>query len=317
MFVGIDVGKESLDVGFFPDKLGLKFKNDPEAIAALLEVLKPLAVELVVLEPSGNYELSVLLALQDAGIPVALVQPKRIRSFAKALGQIAKTDKVDAEVMARFAEKIRPQASILIEQERRELEYWVSRRRQIQDMLVAEQNRLSSCPSIKVKANIEQHIAYLKAQSAEIEKGLQEQVRSVPEWKNLFKMMKSITGIGNINAFTLLSQLPELGKINSKQLSALVGLAPYERQSGKYTGKKFISGGRAEVRNMLYMAAHSAAQHNPTIKSFFQRLISKGKPRNLCIVACARKLLGILNAMVKNQTVFDPTYQIKRQNLGA
>ena len=304
MFIGIDISKAKLDIAILPSAERLSLPNSPSGIADLIARLILEPPELIVLEPSGGYELPVLLELNTAGLPVALVHATRIKEFIKATGKHAKTDTLDAMNIALFAQVMRPEPRALPDVERLELEFWVTRRTQIIGMLTMEKNRLA-LSSGSVRSSLEQHIVFLEGQQRIADAELETRIHNSSVYKALSALLSSVPGVGVVTATTLVAMLPELGQLSRGEVTALVGLAPFARESGAWKGKRFICGGRVGVRNVLYMAALSAKRCNPAIKALFERLVGAGKPFKVCLVACMRKLLVMLNAMARSGEVFD------------
>jgi transposase len=298
VFVGLDVSKAWLDVAVHEQTEIARFHNDEVGIASLVKVLKKLKAKLIVLEPTGGFEMLVVAELSQAGLPVALVNAKRVRDFAKATGQIAKTDKLDAKVLAHFAAVIRPEVRSLRSEDEEQLTALLTRRRQILDMLTVEKNRLVTVRA-KMRTEIEAHIHWLSNSLKELNQEIEEFVKGSPLWKEKDTLLQSVPGVGPVTSATMLGMLPELGLLNRQEIAALVGVAPLNKDSGKKTGKRRIFGGRADVRSVLYMAALSAKKHNPFIRTFYERLIRHGKEKKVALTACMRKLLVILNAMVR------------------
>lgn len=299
--VGIDVSKERLDVALWPTGENwncTQSSDDLEALAARIGEIGP---ELVVLEATGGLEMPIAAELNVMGVPVAIVNPRQVRDFAKAIGKLAKTDTIDAAVLARFAHAIRPQARPLPDAKAQELKALLARRRQIIVMITAEKNRLHQARVAKVTSSIQRTIAWLQKQLKAIDADLDRMIRSSASWLAKEDILRSVPGVGKILALTLITELPELGKLNRKQIAALVGVAPLNRDSGTFRGTRRIWGGRAAVRSCLYMAALSAAHHNPVIRKSYRRLLSKGKPKKVALTACMRKLLVTLNVMVRDQ----------------
>jgi transposase len=303
VFVGVDVSKAKLDVDFAPKPCGFTVENDDESILSLTKRLSKLRIALVVVESTGGFETRVVAALAQAGLPVVVVNPKRIRDFAKATGKLAKTDSIDARILADFAMVMRPKIRALPDADARELKALSSRRHQLIEMLVAEKQRLGLA-NTSVHPNIEAHIRWLKDELDNIDNELSTIIRNNSIWRSNDKLLRSAPGVGPVLSTALLSDLPELGTLNRKQISALVGVAPFNRDSGKFRGKRAIWGGRAHVRSVLYMGTLVATRFNPLIKIFYDRLIAAGKPSKVAIVACMRKLLTILNAMIKHQNAW-------------
>jgi transposase len=304
MFVGIDISKAKLNIALLPSGEVFAVANSASGIADLISRLTLEPPELIVLEPSGGYELPVLLELNAAQQRVALVHATRIKEFIKATGKHAKTDALDALNIALFAQTMRPEPRAFPEVERLDLEFWVTRRSQIIGMLTMEKNRLA-LSSGSVKINIVQHIAFLEDQLRNADYELETRINTSSVYKGLSALLSSVPGVGVVTATTLVAMLPELGQLSRGEIAALVGVAPFARESGAWKGKRFIGGGRVGVRNVLYMAALSAKRFNPAIKAVFERLEGMGKPFKVCLVACMRKLLVMLNAMARSGEVFD------------
>lgn len=300
--VGIDVCKARLDVALLPRGEALSLTNDEEGIEALTEKLVEASATLVVLEATGGYERPLVAALAASQIAVAVLNPRQARDFAKATGRLAKTDKIDALVLARFAEAIRPTPKAPPEAEALEFQAILARRRQIIGMMVAEKNRLGASTSKKVRSRLEAHIRWLEKELARIDRDLEEVINQSPTFKENEALLRSVPGVGPVLSRTLLAELPELGSLSPRELSALVGVAPLNRDSGIFRGRRSVWGGRAKVREALYMGALIASRHNPHIKTFYERLVASGKPKKVALVACMRKLLTILNAVMRDRT---------------
>lgn len=300
--IGIDVSKQLLEVAVHESDFRYRCPNKTSAFAALLAELIALRPARIVVEATGGLEKPVVAALHAARLPVVVINPRQVRSFAKATGQLAKTDRLDAAVLAHFAAAIKPPLRPLKSKEEQELEALMGRRGQLVDMLVAEKNRRHSATSDLVRDAIKEHIDWLEEQIAELDEQLQSRLESSDEWQNKDAILQSVPGIGPVVSFSLLADLPELGTLNRQRISKLVGVAPLNCDSGQQRGARHIFGGRARVRSMLYMAALTALRFNPVIKEFYQRLVVKGKPHKVAITACMRKLLSIVNLMVRNQT---------------
>lgn len=300
MFVGIDVAKESLDMAIDGLNDVCHTNNDAVGIAAIVEQMVESAPTLIVLEASGGWEIKLVTALALAKLPVAVVNPTRVRNFAKAIGQYAKTDKLDALLLARFATAIRPQARPLKTEEQALLSSLVSRRQQLVRMLTMEKNRRVSTHA-DLRAQLESHIQWLQTEIAQLNDQLRNLILACPLWQAKEKILASVPGVGPVTTLTLLADLPELGTLNRQRIAALVGLAPINKDSGKLKGKRRIFGGRASVRCVLYMAALSASKSNPVIRDFYLRLLAKGKAKKVALTACMRKLLTILNALIRDQ----------------
>ena len=302
-FIGIDVAHDHLDVAVYPTADTWTLPYDDTAVADLVHRLQTLAPERIVLEATGGYETMVTAALGAADLAVAVVNPRQVRAFATALGQVAKTDRIDALVLARFAAAIKPEPRPLPDAQTQELSALVARRTEIVAMLTAEGNRRrTALPS--VRAGIEKHITWLRDELAALNEALQQLIHDSPLWREKEDLLRSVTGVGPVVAATLLAELPELGTLTGKRIAALVGVAPMNRDSGRRRGKRRIFGGRGALRRVLYMAARSAAKHNWLICPFYERLIAAGKPEKVALTACMHKLLLILNAMVKNHERF-------------
>lgn len=302
--VGIDVSKGTLDVRVRPTDAGWTVANDDAGIRALVAQLQTAAPAQIVIEATGGYELAVVSALAAAGLPVIVVNPRAVRDFARATGQLAKTDQLDAGILARFAEQVQPAIRLLADAEQQELEALLTRRRQLIEMLTAEKNRLQQvfvARGSRVKKSLTAHIAYLTRELGRAETDLEVLVRQSPIWRERDELLQSAPGVGPVLSFTLLAALPELGRLDRKAIAALVGVAPLNRDSGLFRGKRMVHGGRAPVRTALYMGALVATRYNPVIRAFYQRLLAAGKPKKVALTACMRKLLIILNAMVRQQ----------------
>ena len=300
-YIGIDIAKESMEVMVYEGKEHWAYTNDEKGLAKLLAKMKRLSPCLIVLEATGGYEITVAAELQSHGFPVAVVNPKYIRDFAKSTGILAKTDILDAQVIARYAATVKPAPRVLPSEETRKLGVIIMRRRQITTMLTAENNRFQTADPA-VKARIKLHIKWLEQELDDINKELKQKVQDNPDWKEKDAILQSVPGVGPNLSITLLADFPELGNLNRKQIAALGGVAPFNRDSGKMRGKRTIWGGRDSVRTATYMAAFSAIRCNALFKSFYKRLITAGKKFKVAMVACMRKLLCVLNAMLKNRT---------------
>lgn len=309
-FIGIDVSKNSLDVHILPEGLSLSYRYETKPMKALIKKLKTYTPELVVLEATGGYEITIGIALADAGLPVAIVNPRQVRDYARALGILAKTDKIDAYVIARFAQDVKPEARGQLTFKELELKSLVARRQQLVEMLSAETCRLSRTTVPQVKNGIQKVIRVLEAQIKAIDEDLDNEIKKNPTWNQKLEVITSFTGVGKHTAHTLLFALPELGNLNRQEIAALVGIAPFNRDSGMLRGKRAISGGRANVRRALHMPTLAAATRwNKDMMAFYQRLISRGKKHKVALTACMRKLLITLNAMVKNNEPYSPKFR--------
>lgn len=298
-FVGVDVSKLTLDFDCLPVSVPQQFSNDAVGIAALVALLQNSGVERIVIEATGGWETPGVSALAVAQLPVVVVNPKQVRDFAKAMGHFAKTDKLDARVLALFGERLQPALRALPDEAQRTLADLLGRRNQLVAMRAQEKTRLATVPAVARK-DVEQHIAWLGKRIAKLEGDLGNRLRKSPVWCHKATLLDSVPGVGEVTTFSLLADLPELGTLNRQKISALVGVAPFPDDSGKRQGKRYIRGGRAEVRCALYMATLSAITHNPPIKALYERLTKAGKPFKLAMTACMRKLLTILNAILKN-----------------
>ncbi len=308
--VGIDVAKDSLDIAVRPSGATWRTGTSPRALSQLAARLAKLGPGLLVLEATGGYEQPVVAALTAAGLPVSIVEPARVRHFARATGLLAKTDRIDARVLARFAEQVRPAVRPLPDAVQRELALLVQRRRQLLDMLAAEEQRLEQqafFPTSPITGSLAAHVAYLRQQLAETEQGLTTHLATHPRWEPTDVVMRSLPGVGRITAATLLAEVPELGRLSRQEIAALVGVAPMARDSGRWRGRRAIAGGRAAVRQVLYMATLTAVRcrHSP-LRTFYQQLRARGKEFKVAMVACMRRLVVILNAMVRDQRPWNP-----------
>jgi transposase len=301
MYVGIDVAKDRLDVHIRPTGEAFAVARDGEGLAALAERLGALEPRLVVLEATGGFEVTVASALAAAKLPLAVVNPRQIRDFARATGKLAKTDALDAAAIAHFAEAVHPEPRPIADEQARALGELVARRRQVIEMIGAESQRRRQLTQRLLLRRIDRHLAVLQEELSEIERELGDSIRGTPVWRENDDLLKSVPGIGPAVARTLLAELPELGTLGRKQIAALVGVAPLNRDSGTMRGRRTTWGGRATVRAALYMAALVASRHNPVIAAFYQRLRAAGKPAKVALVACMHKLLLILNAILRDR----------------
>jgi len=306
-YVGIDVAKATLDVAIGSDGELVQVENSEAGIARLLERLGEVAPELVVLEATGGYESVVAGAIVGRGIAVAVVNPRQVRDFAKATGVLAKTDRIDARVLARFAEAVRPEPRPLPTAEAKELEEYLSRRRQLVDMLTMEKNRQSIAATERMKKSLKKHVEWLEEALRRANDDIDKAIRNSPAWREQEDLLRSMPGIGPVSARTMLAELPELGRLNRKKIAALVGVAPLNRDSGTLQGSRTCWGGRASVRQVLYMAAVTAVRCNPVIRRTYAALRARGKKHKVALVACMRKLLTILTAMVRDQRRWSPS----------
>jgi transposase len=301
VYVGIDVSKASLDLALGATGQLVRVPNDQRGIGTLRKRLLRLAVARVILEASGGLETALVAELGAAGLPVVVVNPRQVRDFARATGQLAKTDALDARILALFGERLRPELRRLPTAQERELKALVTRRRELVGMITAERNRLSRVPSVLHK-EILAHIRWLEQRLLERDRELTDQLRRSPLWREREELLRGVPGVGPTVCATLLAELPELGDLNRREIAKLVGVAPLNRDSGTLRGKRKVSGGRAQIRTVLYMAALVAVHHNSVLKAFYQRLLQMGKPRKLALTAAMRKLLVILNAILKTHT---------------
>jgi len=311
MLVGIDVAKAELVVAARPSGERWTVANDERGVRTLVDRFRIDRPDLIVLEATGGYELLCVGALASAGLPVVVVNPRQVRDFAKATGQLAKTDRIDADVLALFAERVRPEVRPLPDAAAQELEALLARRRQLLEMLQAERNRLGQVfgrGKQPVKKSLKGHIAFLERELRITDSDLGEMIRQTPAWRERDDLLQSVPGVGPILSRTLLADLPELGRLSRREIAKLVGVAPLSRDSGTMRGRRFVQGGRATVRGVLYMAALVATKRNAVIREFYQRLLRAGKPKKLALVACMRKLLAILNTMVRTAEPWSVTW---------
>jgi transposase len=304
--VGIDVSKAWLDVATRTGQVGTRFSNDAAGQAAVLAAVTPLEPELVVVEATGGYERGIVASLQAGGLSVAVVNPLRPRQFARSLGQLAKTDRIDAQVLARFGEATGPEPQRPIDPAVQEMQAVLARRRQVQEMLTVEKNRLGQVPE-RARPSIRRHLEFLEAELAGLNQEIDAAIVATATWQETNTLLQSTKGIGVVTAANLILNLPELGHLDRKQIAALVGVAPFNRDSGTLRGKRFCQGGRAAVRAALYMAVLSAVRWNPPIAAFYDRLLTAGKLKKVALVACMRKLLTMLNVILRTRTPWDPT----------
>jgi transposase len=304
-FVGIDVAKDHLDIAVRPGDTIWRVANDADGIAALIGRLKGIQPALVVLEATGGYETAAASSMLADGLQVAVVNPRKVRDFAKGAGYLAKTDRIDARVLAHFADAIRPAPCALADEQTQALQALVARRKQVVEMLTAERNRLKQS-RLPVQTQITKHIAWLQEELDALDKDLSDRIRNSPAWRDKDDLLQSAPGVGPRVSFVLVANLPELGTLNRKKIAALVGVAPFNRDSGKWQGRRGIWAGRAHVRAALYMATLVATRYNPVIRQFYTRLREAGKAAKVALTACMRKFLTILNAMVKHHTRWNP-----------
>jgi transposase len=301
-FIGIDVSKSRLDLAARPSGEMWQAANDVTALPALVARVRALEPALIVLEATGGFEHAVVAALASVGLPVVVANPRQVRAFGQATGQFAKTDRIDAALLALFAERVRPEPRPLKDAAAETLDALLTRRRQLIEMLTAERNRLGFARTTVVRKSLQHHIRWLERQLADVDGDLEDAIEASPAWRATDDLLQSVPGIGPIVSRTLIGELPELGLLNRKQIASLVGVAPHACDSGTLRGKRMVWGGRAPVRAALYMSAIVASRHNPVIRVFYQRLRAAGKPAKVALTACMRKLLIIVDAMLRNQT---------------
>jgi transposase len=306
VFVGIDVAKAELVIAIRPSADRWTVTNDESGIHALLQRLRQYHPVLVILEATGGYERAAVAALAAARFPLVVANPRQVRDFGRATGQLAKTDRIDADTLALFAERVRPHPRALPDEAASALDALLTRRRQVLEMLIAERNRLEHARP-PVRRGITQHIRWLERQLQDVDRDLDNSIQASPVWRAKENLLRSTPGVGPIVSRSLIGELPELGTLPRKQIAALAGLAPLARDSGTLKGKRLVWGGRAPVRAALYMAALVATRRNPVIRACYHRLLAAGKPKNLALTACMRKLLTILNAMVRTNTMWRQT----------
>ena len=302
VFVGIDVAKDRLDVHVRPSGESFAVARDSEGVAALVDRLAGLKPGLIVLEATGGFETVVAGAVAAAGLPLAVVNPRQIREFARATGRLAKTDKLDAEINALFAERIQPEPRPVPDDQTRALAELIARRRQVVDMMTMERNRRHMLTSKRLIKSVDRLLAVLQKELSSLEHELDDTIRGTPAWREKEELLTSVPGVGDGLARTLLADLPELGRLGRRQIASLVGVCPFNRDSGRFRGKRTTWGGRAKVRSVLYMGALVASRHNPVLSAFYQRLLADGKEKKVALTAVMRKLLVILNAIVRDHT---------------
>lgn len=299
--VGIDVSKDQLDVHVARTGEAFRVSHDERGLATLLERLTAVTPTVIVLEATGGWEVPVAVTLANAGLPVAVVNPSQVRAFARARGQLAKTDALDARIIALFAEAVRPTPRPIPDEQARALGELVTRRRQLVDMLGVEQNRRRSVRDRRLQREVEGHIGWLEAALRRLDDDLATLIRATPVWRETEDLLRSVPGIGPVTACTLIAELPELGHLDRRRIASLVGLAPFVRDSGVFRGRRRIQGGRGQVRRVLYMATLTAIRRNPVIRAFHRRLVAAGHPGKVAVTAAMRKLLTILNAMLRDR----------------
>lgn len=306
MFVGIDVSKARLDVATCGGAVqSWSVKQTPSSLRTLATQLQALSPTLVVLEATGGLERPLYTVLVEHALPVVLLNAYRVREFARATGQLAKTDQIDARLLADYAQKLRPEVRPLPDAPQQALDALLVRRRQVVDMITAEKNRRQQAPSA-IAEEIGVHIAFLESRLEQLEEELRAQIQENQAWQVRDALLRSVPGVGPILSFTILGSLPELGTLERRKISALVGVAPLNRDSGTFRGRRVTWGGRTEVRNVLYMAALSAVRFNPVLRAFYQQLLGRGKPKKVALVACMRKLLTILNSILRHEQPWSP-----------
>lgn len=306
IYVGIDVSKDRLDVHVRPSGEAFAVARDGKGLEELVARLQVISPALIAVEATGGFETIVAAALAGAQLPLVVVNPAQIRHFAQAVGQRAKTDPIDAAVIARFVEAVKPEPRAMPDQEARLLAELVSRRRQIIEMIVAERQREKRAENVRVRKSLARHIKVLEKELPEIDNDIDTLVRGSPVWRAKEELLVSFPGVSNTLARTFLAEMPELGALNRRQIASLAGLAPFTRQSGRWKGKSMIGGGRAKLRAGLYMAALSASRYHPQLKVFYRRLVTAGKPKMVALIAVARKVLTTLNAMLRDQKPWQP-----------
>lgn len=305
IYVGIDVAKAQLDIALRPTRESWQVPRTPRGLRQLVTRLTALKPARLVLEATGSLERPVMTALTAAGLPAVLINPRQAREFARAVGRLAKTDRLDAHVLAHFAEAVQPPLRPQPDPPTQDLSAVVARRRQLVDMLTAEKNRLASAPR-PLRPGLEKHIKWLEHEIAELDKLLARSIQTAPAWQHRAQLLRSAPGVGPVLTTTVLADLPELGRLTRHQIAALVGVAPLNRDSGAFRGRRMVWGGRAHVRAVLYMATLVAVRRNPVLAAFFRRLRAAGKAPKVALTACMRKLLTILNAMVRHNTPWLP-----------
>jgi len=306
VFVGIDVSKHQLDIAIRPGEVRFREANDDPGIQALIRRLLPLKPRLILLEATGGYEILAAASLRQAGLAAHIINPRQVRDFARSAGRLAKTDKIDAAVLAHFAEALQPSLRPWPDDQQQELAALMSRRRQLVEMIVMEKNRLAMTLSPRVRRSLQTNLQSLKEQLRELEQELHDFLRQSPIWLKKDQLLQSVPGVGPLTSQSLMAWVPELGTLSRQKIAALVGLAPFNRDSGQMRGKRTIWGGRARVRPPLYMATVAACRVNPVIRAFYLRLLAAGKSKKLALTACMRKLLTILNAILKQQQPWCP-----------
>jgi len=306
IFVGIDISKKHLDIFLTPPDTSFTVPNTEAGMIKLVARLHQVAPQIILLEATGGYEFRVVAALREAGFPACCINPRQVRDFARSLGILAKTDRIDARVLACFAEKLRPEPRPLPEAQQQEFKHLMARRRQLLEMIQMEQNRLQISPFPRVQQSIRAALQALKEQLRQLDRDIDDFFRRYPVWLDQDQLLRSVPGVGPQTSLSLMAWLPELGHLSRREIASLVGVAPFNRDSGTWRGKRSIRGGRPQVRRSLYMATLAALRFNAAIRTFYQRLLLNGKAKKLALTACMRKLLTILNAMMKNHQPWFP-----------
>ena len=303
-FIGIDISKEQLDVHVLPKAVQFTCNNDSSGIELLISRLQKESPAVIIMEASGGHEITLAAELGAAGLPLAIVNPRQVRDFARGIGKLAKTDAIDAFVLARFGETNRPEPQAIPTDDQKQIKELVTRRRQLVALRASEKHCYRSARSTRVQQSIRTILAGIGRELEDIDRDIDDLIKSSPVWREKEHLLRTFKGVGPVTARIVVAKLPELGKVNRQEISCLVGLAPFNKDSGKMRGKRMISGGRKDVRDALYMAAVSAVQHNKVIKPFYERLVKAGKIYKVAITACMRKILLILNAMVREKKPF-------------
>jgi transposase len=310
-YVGIDISGERLDLHVLPSQQHQSVVHDQAGLSELVKILQPLQPTLIVVEATGKLEIGLVAVLAAAQLPVVVVNPRQTRDFARGLGRLAKTDRIDAHILARFAESVHPEPRVLPSEQQQAMQELVTRQRQLVEMRVAESNRLTRTRTTRVRRNLQIHLDWLDQQIRDLDQQIRQLITQSPLWREKDQLLQSVPGVGPKMSSMLVAHLPELGRLNRHQIASLVGLAPFNRDSGKWKGKRFIGGGRSHVRCILYMSSLVASRYNPAIQALRQRLQSRGKPFKVVLTACMRKLLIILNTMVRNN---QPWHQLQPTN---
>jgi transposase len=306
LFVGIDISKKRLDVAIAPTNKSFNFPNNKTGIQKLLQRLQGLTPELILLEATGGYEYLLVAALRDAELPTCFINPKLVRNFARSAGIAAKTDRLDAHVLALYAQRMRPEPRPLPDEQQQELKYLRTRRQQLLEMIQMEKNRLGQAPFASIRHSLKRNIESLKDQLAALDREIDDFLNLNPLWVEQKELVTQVPGVGPGTALSLAAYLPELGRLDRQEIAALVGVAPFNKDSGQWRGQRHIEGGRNKLRHALFMAALVATRFNPVIQCYYQHLLAKGKAKKVALIACLRKLLTILNAMVRKQQPWSP-----------